>query len=635
LDDTELQAKLEVDRLVQRSRSRLDSDEVLGIRARLAALVDRDWFEEERHPASPDAVFEALKESIATIAPDRDIRSALLTAFEPHVSAELNQLYQSVNSRLKSGKVLPEIRPKVTSLGGNRSKRPEAANQKPGGSSDKPGAGSGGGEGGGAGAGGDAQSAAQLDSRIADLLAEMSQGSVAARASATQMLSDPAMFDAPEAPLAKAQPEFLQALTSFVPPSGALVAPEQLLEQIDPSARSSASALDQLTVEMVSMVFDYIYTDKRLADQVKQQLLRLQVVAIKAALIDRSFFARRRHPMRMLIDRICEVAVNPDMQLESGSPLVVGIEQLVDSLLAGFDNDLGTFNDVRAKVDQLVEQEVERRAARLARITKAAERAEAVLQAWSVARSRFLERMDPDTPSFVKAFVDQWWSMVLAECEVSGPTAKLTPAEALEIGEILIWSVAPKMSDEVGRLAGIVPRLVKGLNQGLKAVKIEDSDRSSFFDALLVEHTQVIAAAKQGKVAQLGVSSLRLGSDGKIRFAPSSDGAQVVIPQEPIAQSRNIDIAELGRGDFVEIDMQGKGEFLAFRLAWVSPSQQLFVLSRHPEGAMSLDRAKLAALFDRNRARVAPRDVDTDRAIAAIANSQEQLEDEQAGPAGA
>ena len=77
------------------------------------------------------------------------------------------------------------------------------------------------------------------------------------------------------------------------------------------------------------------------------------------------------------------------------------------------------FNDARAKVDQLVEQEVERRAARLARITKAAERAEAVLQAWSVARSRFLERMDPDTPSFVKAFVDQWWSMVLAECEVS------------------------------------------------------------------------------------------------------------------------------------------------------------------------------------------------------------------------
>jgi len=57
VDDAELQARLEVDRLVGRARGRLDPDEVLGVRARFGALLERDWFDESRHPASPEAVF--------------------------------------------------------------------------------------------------------------------------------------------------------------------------------------------------------------------------------------------------------------------------------------------------------------------------------------------------------------------------------------------------------------------------------------------------------------------------------------------------------------------------------------------------------------------------------------------------
>jgi len=630
LDDAELQAKLEVNRLVQRSRGRLDPDEVLGIRARLAALVDRDWFEEDRHPASPDAVFEALKDSIAPLASEAGVRSTLLNAFEPHVSVELNQVYQSLNDRLRAGKVLPQIRPRIESGGTSGRQRADrtrgAAPQDPvpGLRSRDPDDAIGGetrGQGLRAGA---AQAVAQLDARIEELLAEMAQGSISARATATQILTNPDVFDAPTVPLASAQPRLLDALSRFAPPSGGLIAPERLFEQIDIGARESASPLDQLTVEMVSMVFDYIYTDKRLADLIKQQLLRLQIVAIKAALIDRSFFARRRHPMRMLIDRICEVAAEPDVELGADSPVVTGIEQIVDSLLSGFDNDLSTFDEARERVDELLEQEQQRRTAKLARITKAAARAEAVLQGWSVARSRFVDRLLPETPSFVKAFLDQWWSLVLAESEVSGPESTITPGEVLELGEILIWSVASKSPDEVSRLAGIVPRLIKGLNQGLTVVKIQDSDRKIFFDALLQEHTRAIAAAKQGHVPARNASILKLGSDGKIRFSPAADATPAVVSDEPLAQAISIDLAELARGDYIEFDIKGDGEFLAFRLAWVSPAQQVFVLSRHPQGAMSLDRTKLAALFDHGRARLASRTVGTDSAIAAISDADSQ-----------
>src|SRR5690606_33146310 len=113
------------------------------------------------------------------------------------------------------------------------------------------------------------------------------------------------------------------------------------------------SALDQLTVEIVSMVFDYIYADRRLPDAVKQQLLRLQVVAVKAALIDRSFFARRQHPMRRLIDRISEMAIDPDADVGAGSGLVAGVAETVDWIIEHFESDLATFEEAMRRLDLL------------------------------------------------------------------------------------------------------------------------------------------------------------------------------------------------------------------------------------------------------------------------------------------
>jgi hypothetical protein len=63
-------------------------------------------------------------------------------------------------------------------------------------------------------------------------------------------------------------------------------------------------------------------------------LLRLQVVAVKAALIDRSFFARRQHPMRRLLDRITELASDPDADLTPSGPMLRGIEGVIDQVLS-------------------------------------------------------------------------------------------------------------------------------------------------------------------------------------------------------------------------------------------------------------------------------------------------------------
>ena len=113
VSDEVISDKIDVDRLIQRARSRLDPNEVLGIRARLGALLERDWFDEMSHPAAPEAIYEALRIAVNELAPSVEVRNALLAAFEPHVTGNLNAVYSSVNGRLVANQILPKIKPRV------------------------------------------------------------------------------------------------------------------------------------------------------------------------------------------------------------------------------------------------------------------------------------------------------------------------------------------------------------------------------------------------------------------------------------------------------------------------------------------------------------------------------------------
>jgi hypothetical protein len=618
VDDSVMQAKLAVDRLVHRARGQLDPDEVLGVRARLAALLERDWFEEGQHPASPEAIFEALKSSLKELAPKADVQAALLDAFEPHVSANLNIVYSSVNERLKANRVLPKIRAQVSVQRGGPT-RP--AGEKPEARAAaidprlRPGVAQTGGD---PLAGGPLPTASEMQA----ILAQLANGNASARDTVTRMLSNPDTFAVADLPIPSVEPPVLDALSSLQASSlGATVVSPELIADLADRAREKGSPLDQLTVEIVSMVFDYIYADKRLADVVKQQLLRLQVVAIKAALIDRSFFARRQHPMRRLIDRISEVAADPDIDLSPGGQLVKGLEAVVEWVLLNFDQDLSTFDEARERIDGLAGDEAARRAERLAQLTRDAERTEAIAHARALARSRLADRVDPETPRFIDTFLDDWWTLALAHAQVAGPASAISFDEAMSIAEGLIWSVGPKFPEEVGKLAALLPKLINGLMRGVRLASMPEDARKAFFDELLKSHTRVIDGAKQLRLSGAGrkPSNLRMHSDGRIQFTPIVKAQVTALVQNEPAETRTSAIAALKRGDSIEIATDEAGtQFLAYKLSWVSPAQQVFVISRFPDAARSIARDQLCALFEHGRARLPEATSSVDRAIESI-----------------
>lgn len=631
VDDDAIEDRIAIDRLVRRARRQLDPDEVLGVRARMAVLLGRDWFDEDDYPASPEIVFEALQRSLDELAPAAEVRAALLQAFEPHVATSLAGVHASVNERLRSQQVLPTIRPRPvvradarrpgsTAADATRSDSPAAT--APGAQSGAGAASAGAGPAGAAAAGDFAFAGERLHA-FDDLVQRMSTDQESARRSAARMLSDPDKFGMADLPMPMVQPPLIEALHALQSASSGQAGAAPLATQLLDQARSKGSSLDQLTVEIVSLVFDYIYADRRLPDPVKQQLLRMQVVAVKAALLDRSFFARRQHPMRRLIDRVTDLATDPDADYGPESTLVTGVTDIVDWILANFDDDLGVFDEAMARFDALAHAEGERRAARLLELTREAERMEALAVAQEEAGAELALRIDPGTPSFVREFLYRWWSLALAHARIGGECGTATWAQALQTAEMLIWSVAPKTPDDVPRLASLLPKMIGSLLKSLKAIGIADEDRERFFDELLRWHTRAIQDAKAGAGRTVpGMNSaIRIGDDGVARFdASAAEAAQAAARRAGAAQrlAENAEVDALRRGDVIEFT-DDSGELQTVRIAWISPTRKLYVLSRFPDFGRALDHPTLVSWFATGRANRAAPHRAVDSALDAIA----------------
>ncbi|MEZ5729913.1 MAG: DUF1631 family protein [Burkholderiaceae bacterium] len=628
--DDVIDDQLAIERVVRKARAKLDPDEVLGMRARLAALVERDWFEENVHPASPEAIFEALKQSIDGLTGAMEVKTALLDAFEPYVTSNLNTVYSNVNASLRSHRVLPRLRPRiaVNADGARRSSGNDSSGAGIDGGDPRGLAGAVPGNSAGHAAGnstGAAAAAVPFDPMLAatfeQLAQQVSSGDAGARSSAARMLSDPTSFGVADLPLPMVEPPLLDALNAMqLDPTTGAEMPAGVLSRVGAQARDKGSAVDQLTVEIVSLVFDYIYNDARLPDAAKQQLLRLQVVAVKAALIDRSFFSRRQHPMRRLIDRVTEVCADPDAQVEPGSPLIVGLARIVDGLVSGFDRDLGVFEQAIRQIDALAAAEADRQSAHLRELREDAERLELMARAQEDARTEIAVRLDDDTPPFVRGFLLRWWSESMARAKVDGLVDGLDWDMALRLGEQLLWSVAPKSADDIGRLAGVLPKMINGLLRGLKVVNPPQDEREQFFNELLEWHTRAIRQAKENSAANRDkvVSNVRLRSDGSIQFRQINRVADVT-PTVAIQYSL---VDELVRGDLIDLRESPDDDPVRVKLAWVSPSRKLFALTRYPDIARSIARAEMIAMFDDGRAARADEAPTVDRAIEAVTDGE-------------
>ncbi len=106
-------------------------------------------------------------------------------------------------------------------------------------------------------------------------------------------------------------------------------------------------------------------------------------------------------------------------------------------------------------------------------------------------------------------------------------------------------------------------------------------------------------------------------SDGRIQFKRVNPPVADLPVVERQVQCQTVRLETLRRGESIEL-LAADGQWRAFKLSWVSPQQRLYVLSRFPDEARSLDRTQLAELFDRKEARLGESRSSVDQALEKI-----------------
>jgi len=398
-----------------------------------------------------------------------------------------------------------------------------------------------------------------------------------------------------------------------------------------------ANQLESMTIEMVAMLFDFIFETRDLPDGIKALLARLQIPVLKAAMLDGAFFAKKSHPSRLLVNALAEAGRGWSPAMGNDDPLYRRIDAIVHRILDGFSDDLAIFDEQRADLEAFLAEE-ERNAE--ANIHTSAEeinlRDRAEISA-NVARGEVERRIETSpVPRFLAGFLREHWQGAMAHVYATDGDQSEAFGASVATLEDLVWSVQPKRTAEDRKhLVALLPSLLKRLTTGVKGRDWPQEARESFMANLVEAHAAAVkptfanvesptAAVAEAAKAQAEVAK----AAGDERAAQQAEAlAEAMAPAEPappveepeVRDDQYLEIARsLERGMWIEFE--GDDGHLAFaKLAWVSPLRGTYLFTnRQGQKALSMTAEELAERFRADRARPVEAEPLLDRALSNV-----------------
>jgi hypothetical protein len=398
-----------------------------------------------------------------------------------------------------------------------------------------------------------------------------------------------------------------------------------------------ANQLESMTIEMVAMLFDFVFETKDLPDGIKALLARLQIPVLKAAMLDGAFFAKKTHPARLLVNALAEAGLGWSPMMGNEDPLYKKIEKIVHGILDGFSDDLAIFDELREELEAFLAEEEKVAEQNIATTAEEITRRDRMQIATQVAKTEIERRIESyPIPQFLAQFLRTKWQQALEHTYLQeGEDSAIWNAGVTTL-EDMVWSVQPKKTPEDRKhLVALLPSLLKRLSAGMQTLQWPQDEREAFMSNLVEAHAAAVkpslsavpsptaAVAEQAK-AQAEVAR---ASGDEIAAAKAEALAAAMVPAEPAAPEPQREILDdeyleiaraLERGVWVEFE--GEDGQLAFaKLAWVSPLRGTYLFTnRQGQKALSMTAEELAERFRADRARLVEAEPLIDRAFSSV-----------------
>lgn len=511
----EVEEDLAINNFVANAKNRC-ARELFAIEQRLAVLLKQPKLSDETNPLSPLAIGRALRDACEMLDAEIEARITLYKLFDRIAAPPILRFYNELNQLLANSGVLPQLNnPTATSTPSRRTRviiesddqRVEGTGGdvfstltqlmqgQAGRSMGRP---TGMGVGLGMMAGG-VPSIVNLASGVGgfpslgldqaneflsvpalvDTLTQLQRGQLLADASVghAQGISDAGW-------ISQGQINVLRGLRS----SGAIgqMAPTQ-----------------DMTLEIVSLLFDYILQDKSIPDALKALLGRLQIPVLKVAILEREVFSHKTHPARRLLDTLARAAVGWYEGLPQSDALYDKMAQAIDRIVTEFDDDVALFQQVLEDFTAFIERETEHAEQRAEKSSRSLRTREQIVLAKMAVDEQLRARLKGfDVREFVQNFLLDYWRQLLIIAHVEHGVGSDEWRAQLHTVDELVWSVQAKVTaGDRKQLSARLPPMLKSVKRGMVALDMPPPECSKFLSMLASLHVVAIKNIEESSIA--------------------------------------------------------------------------------------------------------------------------------------
>jgi hypothetical protein len=354
---------------------------------------------------------------------------------------------------------------------------------------------------------------------------------------------------------------------------------------------ASLGTVDAMTIDIVAMLFDYIFEDRHIPATVKALLGRLQIPVLKVALLDKTFFSAKSHPARRLIDLLAESAIGLDESNAAEAAVLVLIEGVVQSVLTEFDTDLALFEKLVARVEAFIEERKTAESSVVERSARLIEERERSEIARVVAEDEVARRLELRAwvAQPVREMLSDAWVRALAQVQSAEGEGSPAWQALLQTMDDLLWSIEPKAaSEDRKRLVTMLPAMLRSLEAGLERAAVGEAERDAFMGALVDCHAAAVKSGLRGMAALPEIPQPEVREDASLarEMVPAGDiqvsEIRLKTPRGK-APIRNVFTrtgiwTNLQRGTWVEFAGCAEPAMRA-RLTWISPNKGVYLFT--------------------------------------------------------
>lgn len=653
--------------------------ELRDLNARMSYLLDREGAEESDNPLRPELFCRALESACRTLDTDHQTRLEVMKCFEGALSQNISVVYQDLNARLISRRVLPKVR--HVARGGKTPVEKKFVGDVEDAKMSS------------------ASGAVSLES-IDNAVGEVVEGTLSMFEALQKLVGNASPYRQASAGgsvnevnahgLAQSRRNLLTAIQDLrsmqelglnigmsgvapAVPGAAVSAAARGISQLGPQDASSAAAMsnfiwanheqlssaaanniDRMKIDIVAMLFDQIFADDKLPSEFKLLIGRMQLPVLRVALADGSFFASRAHPTRRLIDRMASCAIGYEADAHHSAAFAAEIERIVRTVLGSVDENTAIYEQMLLEFEAFLQRENSHSNDIVGRAADVLERAE-VREVLSINATIQVNRLlyGVALEPFLKAFLLDVWTHVLVEAACLCEDSRNDPT-VLRFKQVcidLVWSAQPKITpEERKQLVALLPKMIGVIREGLALIGYPPDQETRFFAELMQIHSLAIRASggaqepvdiedfasriekmvvEQDMSSNSSAPHVMLSAESLRRVEAESQG-EIELVDVPAGSGTNIEIEGASSEDTIArwlgtlerghwFDLKVDGEFERVRLAWISPRKSfyLFVAARGAR-AHSLNPETLHALLRSRDLRVAEESPLVERAVRSV-----------------